>query len=516
MQKPHSIPLDHWVEPADAFRALYAGERYAFWLDSGVDATSGISYMGAASNGDGKPLVVTANVSAGTVTVTNAGTNPGPAQVHDETIFDYLRRHTGARDEAAEGHGMGPEFRLGWVGWFGYGLTAQTSGVGVEADAREPSLRQPRSQRGTELGSSPSQSAVPDAAWMFVDRMLRFDHHARTVTLLTLEQPTAIRDETVDRLRAYAARGMLGGSAPAGHDGMPSNVTAASGVEPQWRHSDAEYLDLIAECKAAITRGDAYQLCLTNELTLPGSFDPVEVYLRLRSTSVTHHSGLLRFADLSLVSSSPEQFLAVSASGVVQTKPIKGTRPRGRSPADDARLRDELLGSPKERAENLMIVDLMRNDLGRVAEPASVAVPSLLTVESYSQVHQLVSTVRARLRPETSALDVVFAAFPAGSMTGAPKVSAMRILQRLEGGPRGAYAGAFGYIGLDGQLDLAMTIRSIMIRPQAATIGSGGGITSGSDPREELAEVKLKARALIEVLGDPAPAPIERRHMAAH
>ena len=180
---------------------------------------------------------------------------------------------------------------------------------------------------------------------------------------------------------------------------------------------------------------------------------------------------------------------------------VVASRPRGADADLDARLRRELLESEKERAENLMIVDLMRNDLGRIAELGTVTVPSLLEVEEYAHVHQLVSTVRARIRHPLTVLDVVQAAFPAGSMTGAPKRSAMTILHELEEGPRGVYSGAFGYLGVDGSADLAMVIRSIVLTARGASVGTGGGITALSVADEEIEETRVKARALLEVLG---------------
>ena len=229
--------------------------------------------------------------------------------------------------------------------------------------------------------------------------------------------------------------------------------------------------------------------------------DPVATYLALRASSPTHHGALVRAGEVSLVSASPEQFLRVTPEGLVETKPIKGTRPRGDDEESDDALRDELLSSDKERAENLMIVDLMRNDLGRIAEVGSVEVTSLLAVESYAQVHQLVSTVRGRLADGVDRFDAIAACFPAGSMTGAPKLSATQILDRLERRPRGVYSGAFGYLGLDGAVDLAMVIRSIVIDRDGSTIGAGGGITALSVPEEELAEVMVKAAPLLAVLG---------------
>jgi anthranilate synthase component 1 len=238
------------------------------------------------------------------------------------------------------------------------------------------------------------------------------------------------------------------------------------------------------------------------------------VYLAVRESSATHHGGLIRIGEVSLLSASPERFLDVEPEGLVRTRPIKGTRARGATPDADARLAAELLASEKERAENLMIVDLMRNDLSRVCEVGSIAVTRLLAVESYAHVHQLVSTVEGRLRSGYDAIDAIGACFPAGSMTGAPKLRATELLDELEQRPRGIYAGTFGYLGFDGRADLAMTIRSIVLDERGATVGAGGGITALSDPEEELAEARLKAAALLAALGvqsSVVQAPVESR-----
>jgi anthranilate/para-aminobenzoate synthase component I len=271
---------------------------------------------------------------------------------------------------------------------------------------------------------------------------------------------------------------------------------------PHWRHDDAEYLRMIGACQESIRAGDAYQLCLTNTATVQTSADPFTVYRRLRRSSNAAHGAYVRADDVAVLSASPELFLSI-ADGVAITRPVKGTRRRAASAAEDARLREELAVNEKENAENLMIVDLMRNDLGRVARIGGVSVTELLAVETHAHVHQLVSTVRAELAEETDVLDVLAASFPAGSMTGAPKLSAMTLLHELERGPRGVYSGCLGRLGLDGRAELAMVIRTIVMSPGLATVGSGGGITALSLPDEELAEVKLKARALFEALGVP-------------
>jgi anthranilate synthase component 1 len=363
------------------------------------------------------------------------------------------------------------------VGWLGYEVRFETLG-----------------QKRTR------ESRYPDAAFLVVERAIEFDHAAREVTLLALGEGWAEaaewRDATIAALDA-AAQAPAPGTPPGPAAAAPATVPAT------WAYSDSQYLAMIEACRAAITEGEAYQLCLTSEARVDATPDPLATYLALRASSPSHHGALLRIGDVALLSSSPEQFITVSPGGVVESRPIKGTRRRGATPREDDALRHELEESDKERAENLMIVDLMRNDIGRVSEVGSVEVTSLMAVESYAQVHQLVSTVRGRLRSDLDAVAAVESCFPAGSMTGAPKHSATLILDGLEQRARGIYSGAFGYFGFNGRVDLAMVIRSIVIDPKGATVGSGGGITALSVPGEELEEVRVKAAALLRVLGVP-------------
>jgi para-aminobenzoate synthetase component 1 len=387
----------------------------------------------------------------------------GSRVITGEGVFDELRADLASRGPADD---TGPGFTLGWVGWLGYELRRITLGT--------PAAR---------------ASRYPDAALMFAGRALAFDHATREVTLLALGD--SWHGELADwRSATVAALGVE----------RPLPVHTPSDAPATWNTGDDRYLALIDECQAAIRAGDAYQLCLTNEASVDVRPDPFAAYLALRASSPAHHGALIRIRGVALLSSSPEQFLSVTPDGVVESKPIKGTRARGATTDDDEALKAELLASDKERAENLMIVDLMRNDIGRVSELGSVTVPSLFAVESYPQVHQLVSTVRGRLSPGLDAVDAVAACFPAGSMTGAPKRNATLILDRLENRARGIYSGAFGYFGVDGRVDLAMVIRSIVLDGRGATVGAGGGITALSVPAEELAEVKLKAAALLAVL----------------
>ena len=432
-QRLTTATLGRWVDPADAWAALCEGQSAAFWLDSGPSATSGMSYLGVAAS---------------------ARTE------FDGPVLEWLREQQQEADTSAAPEG----FRLGWVGWLGYELRSETMGTPVTRHSR-----------------------YPDAAWLRIDECLAFDHAARTVTVYSLGDAGAYRDDVLAALAETVSVS------------EPVRPTAEAAV--QWAYSDEDYLDMIRACQAAIVEGDAYQLCLTTEARVEVTPDPFATYRALRELSPTHHGALIVAGGVALLSASPEQFLSVSPDGTVTTSPIKGTRPRGETAASDEDLRFELEASAKERAENLMIVDLMRNDLARVSRVGSVDVTSLLTIESYAQVHQLVSTVRGHLADGLTAVDVIAACFPAGSMTGAPKRSATLILDQIEQRPRGIYAGTFGYLGLDGALDLAMVIRSIVIDAEGSTVGTGGGITALSLPEEELAEARLKASALLAVLG---------------
>jgi para-aminobenzoate synthetase len=212
----------------------------------------------------------------------------------------------------------------------------------------------------------------------------------------------------------------------------------------------------------------------------------------------------LNFPGVAVLSSSPERFVTVDPYGNVETKPIKGTRRRGKTPDEDEEIYQDLRTNAKDRSENLMIVDLLRNDIGAVCDVGSVHVPNIFAVESYATVHQLVSTIRGRLRRGISAVQCVQSAFPGGSMTGAPKKRTMEIIDRLEAGPRGIYSGSIGFFGLNGSTDLSIVIRTIVVTPEDVTVGVGGAIIDLSDPQEELDEMILKSKALVTALSQSA------------
>ncbi len=345
------------------------------------------------------------------------------------------------------------------------------------------------------LGAEPAYDDAPPAFALRLDAVLAIDHRnhraeVRGVSAAAIE----------DWFAAYGRTLSAADSARATRPGPRATH--------RWRTEPADYRAAVDACRDAIGEGDAYVLCLTDtaEAQLPGDADPVALYRALSSGGAAIRGGIIASGDRALVSASPERFLSVTGDRVA-THPIKGTRRRGNTVADDARIAAELAAHPKERAENLMIVDLMRNDLSRVCVAGTVAVEGFLRVEAHPHVHQLVSTVSGRLRPGADAMDALAAAFPGGSMTGAPKRSAVEILARLERAPRGLYSGCFGWIDSDGSCELAMTIRGVELRgigadgETRALIGSGGGITIDSDPDAELAEQRLKAEAILRALG---------------
>ncbi len=281
----------------------------------------------------------------------------------------------------------------------------------------------------------------------------------------------------------------------------PAAATADAGPVPGW------YADGFAEVQRQLHLGNSYEVNLTYRESADSPQDPVATYLRLRETDPAPYSGYLQHRGVHLLSSSPERFATVNRQRVLEARPIKGTTPRAADEREDARLRERLAADPKYRAENLMIVDLLRNDVGMVSAAGTVEVPDLMQVESYRSVHQLVSTIRGRLREEVSTVEALRAIFPAGSMTGAPKLRTMQVIDAVEREPRGVYAGAFGWLAPDGRADLAVVIRSLVARPVDGgwryAWGTGGGITVQSDLREEWEETRWKAARIRAALQGP-------------
>jgi para-aminobenzoate synthetase len=281
----------------------------------------------------------------------------------------------------------------------------------------------------------------------------------------------------------------------------PARLAQRSSEAPAEQRAPRWYNDAFAAVQEQLRAGNSYEVNLTYRSEHDSAAEPVDVYGRLRTSEPAPYAGVLRHGDTWLLSASPERFATVDRHRRVEARPIKGTTPRGVTPEQDEALRHSLATDPRFRAENLMITDLLRNDLAMVCEPGSVVVPELMTVESYASVHQLVTTVAGRLRDEVGTVEALRAMFPAGSMTGAPKLRTMQIIDTVETSPRGVYAGAFGWISGDGRADLGVVIRSLF-RSGAGPwlLGTGGGITVHSEVGDEYAESQLKAERLLRAL----------------
>ena len=281
---------------------------------------------------------------------------------------------------------------------------------------------------------------------------------------------------------------------------LPAKTAAYPPARIESNFTRSSYAEAVMKAKLYIKRGDIYQVNLSQRFSAPFEEDPFPLYLRLRKISPAPFSAYLNFGDVAILSSSPERFL-LKDGDYIETRPIKGTRPRGFDHFEDMSLEKELLGSAKDRAEHIMIVDLERNDLGRVCEYGSVKVTEPVALERYSNVFHLVSTVAGRVRPGTDALDCLKAAFPGGSITGAPKIRSMEIIEELEPVKRSAYTGAIGYLSFDGRMDTSIVIRTFVIKDKKIYFQVGGGIVADSDPDSEYDETIDKAQGLLSALG---------------
>ncbi len=361
-----------------------------------------------------------------------------------------------------------------------------------------------RPQAADDLG-------LPDIALFVHERLLAVDRASgEAYALATARGASAVaaRREAAAHAALLAEEVLTLLDAPPSppRTGAAAAALAASTVggagEPGLRASleREAYLAAVARCREAILDGEAYELCLTTRFAVPFAGDPLALYRRLRAANPAPYASFIRHPEGVLVGASPERFLRVSAAGHVEARPIKGTRPRGREATADAALHAELAASAKDRAENVMIVDLLRNDLHRVCAPGSVAVSELCAIETHPAVFQMVSTIKGELAPGQDRCDLLASAFPGGSMTGAPKIAAMQTLEGLEPCVRGWYSGCQGYLGFDGSLDLSIVIRGIQLLRGQALVGAGGAVVYDSDPEAEWEEARHKARASLAAL----------------
>ncbi len=358
---------------------------------------------------------------------------------------------------------------------------------------------------GRHLESLPPAKAdgrdLPEMAVGFYDLVVAFDLEAHRLWVISCGYPETDRDAQYQRAVARAAwlKAKLATAPP-----LPEPCWQA---KAQWRleHSRQDYEDAISRVIDYIYAGDIFQANLSQRFLAdkPRALSSFALYRRLRRTSPAPFAAFARCGPgQAVLSASPERFLSLDRHGRIETRPIKGTRPRGENAREDRALARALQDSPKDRAENLMIVDLMRNDLSRVAEVGSVKVPALCELESFATVHHLVSVVEGQLGKTASPVDLLRAAFPGGSITGAPKIRAMEVIHELEQKPRGPYCGSLFWLGFDGVMDSSILIRTLVVTDDQVVAQAGGGIVADSSPAEEYDETLTKARAMLEAL-DP-------------
>ncbi|GID31779.1 anthranilate synthase component I [Paractinoplanes brasiliensis] len=346
--------------------------------------------------------------------------------------------------------------------------------------------------------------ALPELGMMLATDLVVLDHYDGSAILVANAVLADDADDQARRAAYHNAVGRLDAMTTALSRPTPpmiSTVERRPAGEPVSRTAPGEYQKAVEEAKEAIRAGECFQIVVAQRFERPTDADPLDVYRVLRATNPSPYMYLLRFDDFDIVGSSPEAHLKVSADEEGARRallhPIAGTRWRGATPEQDNALAAELLADPKERAEHVMLVDLGRNDLGRVCRAGSVEVPEFARIERYSHVMHIVSTVVGELRDDRSAFDALAATFPAGTLSGAPKVRAMEIIESLEPTRRGLYGGTVGYFGFAGDMDMAIAIRTALIKDGVAYVGAGAGIVADSDPASEEQETRNKAAAVL-------------------
>jgi len=446
------------------FERLFGDAENAFWLDS-ADAPTKLaqcSYLGTSAGRERS--LIEYDVEAGEAQIRRARRDT----VEHKAFFDLLDREV-ARHAVAPPPQLDRGLIGGFVGYLGYELKAECGSPNVH------------------------RSDLPDALLMLANRVIAVDHvRRRTYVCAVGREDDAEADAWVEAAAELAAAAI---AEPPPPPPLPAPQEPVEHVVFRSGRGRERYLADILASQAELAAGESYEVCLTDQFSTEASPDPFVLYRHLRRSNPAPFAAFLRFGDRVIVSSSPERFLSVDRDRRVEARPIKGTISRHDDPVVDAARRDELKDDEKTMAEHLMIVDLLRNDVGRVCDIDSVSVPELMIIEPYATVHQMVSTIQGYLEPGRSPVECVHACFPGGSMTGAPKLRTLEIIDGLEDEARGVYSGAIGYFGLDGSTDLSIVIRTIVMRPGRTTIGAGGAIVMQSDSVDEFDETLLKARA---------------------
>lgn len=474
--KIYSKKLDIFIDSSLVFKEIYSKSSHSFWLDSSMveEGLSRFSYMGD-TQGDNS-FLVEYDVNKQEIKVTKKS----EIKICTGDIFTFLQDILDTYKY--ENQDLPFNFNGGLMGYFGYELKAL---CGYE---------------------NKYQSSLPDAQFILVDRAIIFDHICQDIYLIFLDKieqeinANKWFNDIENKLQLLKLKKGLKPLLQTDKNFLIKKpYNNQNNYSYQLSRDSQEYLENIETCLEKIRQGESYEICLTNHLYLPSIKEPLNYYLQLRKANPTPYSAFFKWGKMTIVCSSPERFLLLDKNGILESKPIKGTIKRGTTKKEDIQLKNALQFSEKEQAENLMIVDLLRNDLGRVCEVGTVTVPKLMSIETYNTVHQMVSTVKGKIKKGITAIDCIKACFPGGSMTGAPKKKTLEIIDELETQARGIYSGSIGFLALNGTMDLNIVIRTAIITPNQSSIGVGGAITILSEKEKEFEEIILKAQALLEL-----------------
>ncbi len=465
-----------WYDPEQAFLALYGDKKYTFWLDNNQLGRRSLGEGGSPSNQYSYMGIANKRIKYSISNHTLSISKENKTQKLHQSILTYLIYQI--PNTKYQIPNIPFNFAGGFVGYFGYEMKTECCVPPITYHL------------------STITSKLPDSYLFFVDKFLAFDHSQKCLYL------AAISENKKEALRWFSqTESHLEGGRLKRSGTMPvrlwRNSFQVNSLTFTPARSRRQYLKDIRTCQKYLAAGDAYQICLTNQITTNIKTNWFALYQTLRHINPSPLSAYINFGDFALLSSSPEQFLQVDKKNWVTSKPMKGTIRRSGTREKDLRLAMRLGKSEKDYAENIMIVDLVRNDLGKVCEIGSIKVIRPLEVQTYATVHQLISTIKGKLRPGVTIVDLLKASFPGGSMTGAPKTAACEIIAGLEKTPRGIYSGTFGFLSLNGAANLAMTIRTIIAAKDNLSFGTGGAILSDSIPKEEYSEMLLKAQPLI-------------------
>ena len=452
------------LTPVSAFLALAEGEPYAFLLESveGGERIGRYTFLGV------RPYMVISG-RGDEITIRRGKKVEKQKGALLEVLRHALREHTPATVPGL------PPFTAGAVGFFSY-------------DAVRNFERLPATTK--------DDLKLPDGVFMFFDRLLAFDHlrhqlHIIAAADIRNEEPRAAYDRglaDIDAIEKKLAAGLRIKRLRPEH--KPAKIKLHAGTKPE------QYIEAVKRSKEYIAAGDIFQVVLSQRLDFPLPAAPLDIYRSLRTINPSPYMYFLRMDDLHVLGSSPEMLVKAS-NRTLEYRPIAGTYKRGASAEEDAKLEEHLRTNEKERAEHVMLVDLGRNDLGRVSEYGTVKVKDLMYVERYSHVMHLVSALEGKLRGDLDALDAFAACFPAGTLSGAPKVRAMEIIEELEPTRRGVYGGSVLYADFAGNLDSCIAIRTMVVKDKRAYVQAGAGIVADSDPQSEFQECRNKAQAVV-------------------